>query len=239
MRVRAFVLDMDDTVNRTHEAMDAGLRAGVQVLWPELSEQRAADAIAGYVRDDAGWFERFSTGRIDFPTMRRGRLRELATGLGERVGQEQFIRFEQVYRDVFEGSCRAHDDALRLIDRAQLEGIPLAVLSNSAEQMTRMKVARLGLAERFSAVVSCDQLVAGKPEPLAYVAVCAALGCEPDQVGYVDDLRRDALGAVAAGLQSVWLDRLGRGEQGSGEGDGFVARVTSLDEIELEPLAGR
>lgn len=239
LHVRAFVLDMDDTVNRTSEAMDAGLHAAVATMWPELSPERLSEAVSGYIRDDAGWFERFSTGSIDFPTMRRGRLTELSRVLGGEVDELGFLRFERTYREVFEQSCRVHEDALRLIRRAATAGVPLGVLSNSAERMTRMKVRRLGLEGRFVAVLSCDQLAAGKPDPQAYLSACRSLGIGPADVGYVDDLRRDAEGGAQAGLQSVWLDRRGIGDDAADAGAGSPARVTSLDQIEVEPVPGR
>lgn len=237
--VRAFVLDMDDTVNRTSEAMDAGLRAAVAAVWPDLSPELLADAVAGYVHDDARWFERFSRGRIDFGAMRWGRLSELAHRLGSDIDEHSFLQFERCYRDVFEGSCRAHEDALRLIERAGAAGVPLGVLSNSAERMTRMKLRRLGLEQHFAVVLSCDQLEAGKPDRRAYSAVCRALACGPDQVGYVDDLHRDAVGALQAGLQSVWLDRLGVAAGTAEHQAPAPARVGCLDQIELEPVGAR
>ncbi|SER82243.1 putative hydrolase of the HAD superfamily [Propionibacterium cyclohexanicum] len=234
LRVRACVLDMDDTVNRTSEAMDIGLRAGVEALWPALSSPLRTEAVRRYVVDEAGWFERFSTGRIGFREMRRGRLDALAAELGTEVDDSQFGCFEQVYRDAFERSCRAYEDALRLIGQASAAGVPIAVLSNSAEHMTRMKVNRLGLQDSFAAVFSCDQLPAGKPDPGAYRAVCQTLGCDPGEVGYVDDLYRDARGASLAGLSAIWVDRRAEGRRAGDDGQGSVIRVTSLDEIGLE-----
>ncbi|MFT8395662.1 HAD family hydrolase [Propionibacterium sp.] len=245
LRVEALVLDMDDTINRTTEAMYGALGTAASTLWPALSEQDRAAAVDHYVRDEAGWFPRFSTGALDYGGMRRGRLGAMARAIGvAELDDENFTRFETTYRAAFVAGCCAWDDALRLIDRAEEAGIPVAVLSNSTEFMTRKKVNRLGIADLFTAVLTCDQLGAGKPDPNAYRAACEALDCAPDKVGYVDDLRRDALGATAAGLQSVWLDRLGIGDQVScgqlsGGKDAFAARVTSLDEIDLEMLAGR
>jgi len=47
-----------------------------------------------------------------------------------------------------------------------------------------------------------------KPRPELFAAACAALGAPPDEVLHVgDDPDADAVGAWAAGLMAVWLNR--------------------------------
>lgn len=47
-----------------------------------------------------------------------------------------------------------------------------------------------------------------KPDPAIFLAGCDALGLPPAECAYVGDLPDvDALGAHAAGLRAVWLDR--------------------------------
>lgn len=209
LNVRALILDMDDTINQTTPAMRAGLHAATCELWPQLASDRVDAAVARYAFDEAGWFRRFSTGQIDFKTMRRGRLADLADQLDGHVNDQEFEHFEQTYRQVFIGSCRIFDDARELIRQAQAQEIPMAVLSNSAHEMTLRKMNQIGVENCFSAVICADQLSAGKPDKGAYLAACKALGYSPEEVGYVDDLHRDAHGAAQTGLHSVWLDRIG------------------------------
>lgn len=230
LRVAALVLDMDDTINQTDRAMCRGLRQATAALWPQLDEQDRARCIEDYVADRAGWFDRFARGEIDFETMRRGRLVDMAAGLGERIDGERLRHFELIYRRAFAEACAPWPDALGLIDRADAAGIPVAVLSNSAQRMTAMKVRRLGLEGRLAEVLSSDRLGVGKPDPAAYRAMCARLGSAPVLVGYVDDHLRDALGASRAGMQSFWLDRAGRGQAPTDQ-----PAVVSLDQLLLEP----
>lgn len=231
--VEALVLDMDETINRTGRAMRTGLWQASRALWPRLGNEERRAHIEDYVADRSGWFDRFSSGRIDFETMRRGRLEDLAAALGEWIDEERRDRFESVYRTVFAESCAPWPDALALLERAAGAGVPVAVLSNSSQAMTMMKVHRLALAGRFTEVFASDELPAGKPDPVAYRTACARLGVEPERVGYADDSLRDARGAALAGLQAVWLDRAGDG----GAADGLPA-VTSLDQLHLRRAAG-
>ncbi|CEI29728.1 HAD family hydrolase [Propionibacterium freudenreichii] len=238
LHVRALVLDMDDTINQTTVAMRVALRTAAVGLWPQVPEERLHAAVERYAFDGAGWFQRFSSGQIDFETMRRGRLADMAAQLDNQLSDQQYESFEESYRAVFIDSCRAFDDALRLLDRARAAQVPVAVLSNSAHHMTRRKIHRIGLDDRFTAVLCADQLGAGKPDPGAYLAACRAIGHEPGEVGYVDDLFRDAHGGAQAGLKAVWLDRIGEDGTPDSEhqvrsGDQAVPMIGGLDQLDV------
>jgi putative hydrolase of the HAD superfamily len=74
--------------------------------------------------------------------------------------------------------------------------------------------------------VTTDTLGFGKPDPRVYLEACRLLGSEPDGVVCIgDSIEWDVLGARAAGLRAVWLDRAGRGTREA------VARVRGLDEV--------
>ena len=239
LSVRALVLDMDDTINQTTPAMRTALRTAATELWPDVAQDLMNAAVERYAFDGAGWFQRFSSGQIDFTTMRRGRLADMASQLGDTLAEGKFEQFEARYRGTFIASCKPFPDALRLIGRAQSQNIPVAVLSNSAHHMTLCKIEQLGMQDVFSAVLCADQLGAGKPAISAYRAACEAMHSAPELVGYVDDMARDARGGAQAGLMSVWLDRP-RGaadadrEHSDLEGAESMPRITSLDTLALE-----
>lgn len=229
---------MDDTINQTTPAMRIALRTAATQLWPTVPAERLNAAVERYAFDGAGWFQRFSSGQIDFETMRRGRLTDMAEQLDSGLADQQYERFEKTYRSVFIDSCRVFDDALALLERAQAERLPVAVLSNSARHMTDKKIHQIGLDDRFVAVLCADQLGAGKPDRGAYLAACEAIGHEPGDVGYVDDLFRDAHGGAQAGLNAVWLDRIGEDGTPDSEhqvraGDQAVPMIGGLDQLDV------
>ncbi len=92
-------------------------------------------------------------------------------------------------------------------------GLPVALLTNSAHAPTRVKLEALDLAERFDVVVTTDTLGFGKPDPRVYLEACRLAGrsSPADVVCIGDSLEWDVLGAQAAGLRAVWLDRAGVG----------------------------
>src|SRR5687768_10337224 len=71
---------------------------------------------------------------------------------------------------------------------------------------------RAGVAELFEAVVFSSDRRVNKPSPLIFREAVERLGAREREVVFVgDDLARDAVGAKAARLAAVWIDRGGAG----------------------------
>lgn len=69
---------------------------------------------------------------------------------------------------------------------------------------------RMGLDHWFAQSFSARTLGFAKPDPRGFAAVAAAAGLEPQQLLHVGDHpEQDVLGARAAGVQTVWLNRSG------------------------------
>ncbi|GAB3876612.1 HAD family hydrolase [Terrabacter terrigena] len=223
--VRAVLLDVDDTIVDTQEAMvTAGTRAAA-AIWPHRTDDHRAMAQRYY--DDPGrWFPRYASGEVAFDDMRAGRLAEVATAYGLEVPADAHRSFEDAYAPAFRGAQRLFPDVPELLEAADRLGLPVALLTNSALAPTRVKLEVLDLADRFDVVVTTDTLGFGKPDRRVYVEACRLMGVEPAQVVCVgDSLEWDVLGAQAAGLRAVWLDRAGRGTTEQ------VASVRRLDEL--------
>ena len=63
---------------------------------------------------------------------------------------------------------------------------------------------------RFDHVIASEEVGVAKPGARIFEVAVEAFGVAPGEAAYVGDrLETDALGAVAAGLTGVWLDRAG------------------------------
>jgi len=83
--------------------------------------------------------------------------------------------------------------------RAAAARVPLAVLTNKPEAMSRKILAHLGVAEHFAAIVGGDTLAVRKPDPGTVHAIAERLGVAPGAVVLVGDSLIDAATADAAG----------------------------------------
>jgi putative hydrolase of the HAD superfamily len=136
----------------------------------------------------------------------------LAEALGERFGTERRAR-HHTFADVV-GALDA------------LAAHPLALVTNGAACLQREKLAASGLAGRFDAIVISADLGIGKPDASVFHHALALLHADRG-VMIGDSLDRDIDGALAAGLDAVWINRFGQ----PGPGRDGVRELSSLAEL--------
>lgn len=91
---------------------------------------------------------------------------------------------------------------------ARLKDKKLAILSNGSSKMLNKLVHNSGLADVLDATISIDSTRIFKPSPTAYELIEAKLGIAPAEVLFVSSNPWDAIGAKAAGLKTVWIERV-------------------------------
>ena len=98
-----------------------------------------------------------------------------------------------------------YDDALPAL--AQMAArFPLLAVSNGNADL-----ARVGVDHLFAGSVSARDAGVAKPDGRIFAAAASRLGLAPQQVLHVgDDPALDVLGALAAGMQAVWVNRDGK-----------------------------
>lgn len=180
----------------------------------------------------AAWEEhhvsRAERGEVTWQEQRRHRLAELFAWLGldpcaDEVLDAHFADFLAHY----ERAWTPYDDVLEAFGAWRAAGVRVGVLTNGVSTQQRRKLAALGVLDDVELLVALDDLGVGKPDPRVYAEACTRFGLPASEVLYVgDDVARDALGATAAGLTGVWLDRLGRPVP-----DGVEVVVRGLDEV--------
>ena len=98
-----------------------------------------------------------------------------------------------------------YNDALPAL--AQMAArFPLLAVSNGNADL-----ARVGVDHLFAGSVSARDAGVAKPDGRIFAAAASRLGLAPEQVLHVgDDPALDVLGALAAGMQAVWVNRDGK-----------------------------
>ncbi len=99
-----------------------------------------------------------------------------------------------VLSGVRDDEAAAMEDAVR---RARAAGLRTGLLSNAGG------CGRPEWPDLFDAVVLSGLAGVAKPERAAYELVAERLGVAPARCVFVDDLRRNVLGAVSAGMTGV------------------------------------
>jgi HAD superfamily hydrolase (TIGR01549 family) len=89
-------------------------------------------------------------------------------------------------------------------------GVRLAIISNLTFPATviERELERFGLKHMFAAIVTSDDYGIRKPHPAIFSAVAGRLGVPPSRCWYVGNwAESDVVGAQAAGMTGVWLNR--------------------------------
>lgn len=101
--------------------------------------------------------------------------------------------------------CFAEVPAM-LADLAAL-GVTCAILSNGSPAMLSAAVSSAGLAPRFAAVLSVEEVGVFKPDPRVYALACDRLGIAPGSAAFVSSNGWDIAGATRFGFRTVWVNR--------------------------------
>jgi putative hydrolase of the HAD superfamily len=220
----AVVLDLDDTLFDHSTAALTGLRAWVQSLDRSSTPELEQAWMAAEQRHFRTWRE----GEISFDEQRRRRLRDVLPLLQLPVGDDTELDalFTAGFLRAYQQAWTVFDDVEAALDDLHAAGLRTAVLTNGTRQQQNAKIEAIGLAGRLGPVFTAEEIGVTKPRPQAFLRVCQQLGVAPEDTLYVgDDHEVDVLGARAAGLRAVHLDRSGTGPVEE------EARITSLREL--------
>ncbi|WP_210508955.1 HAD family hydrolase [Naasia sp. SYSU D00057] len=234
MTLRAVLFDLDDTLFAHRSAVEAAIVAhlrttGIAVEDPELIRARWRDI-------EEHHYHRYLAGELTYLGQRRARAADLMTASGapplsDAEADEWWTAYLREYRDAW----RLHDDALPCLDALTAAGQRLGIITNGELDFQTTKLDAMLLSSRMDVVVASGDVGVTKPDRRIFELACERLGVAPGKAAYVGDrLRTDAMGAAAAGLTGVWLDRrhepLDSARAAEAEALGVV-RVEGLDEV--------
>ncbi|MBO0731037.1 MAG: HAD family phosphatase [Acidimicrobiaceae bacterium] len=109
-------------------------------------------------------------------------------------------------RDLYHQHLPLLPGAVAAVDRLA-ERWRLGLASSSPRPLVDTALDLSGLAQRFAAVVSTDEVAAGKPAPDVYRLAVDRLGAEPTRCVAVEDSTNGVRSAVAAGLACIAVPR--------------------------------
>jgi len=99
-----------------------------------------------------------------------------------------------------------HDDVARFFETIKL---PICCVSNADKFHLESAIRHHGL--KFHAVVTSQCARCYKPEPAVFHHALERMNTKPDRVIHIgDSLHSDVAGAKSAGIEAIWLNRVGR-----------------------------
>ena len=141
---------------------------------------------------------------VDFGSAGRAALAMVATAQGVELDDDAAKRITGGLRRL-----PPHPDAEPALTRLGEAGFTLAALTNSTLEVAREQLSHAGLADRFDAILSADQVQALKPAPEPYHLVADTFGVEPAGVRLIAAHAWDVAGALRAGCRAAFVARPG------------------------------
>jgi sugar-phosphatase len=109
------------------------------------------------------------------------------------------------------------------------------LVTGSAPEEARRALAELGLAGEFEVMITCNDVVAGKPAPEGYRKAAAALGLRCDECLVVEDSVSGIAAGVAAGCRVIAVRA---GNFGGHDQSAAHHIIDTLDDLTPELVAG-
>ncbi len=178
--IRAVVFDLDGVLLDSEEVWDD--------VREELARERGGRWHEGAQRDMMG---------MSSPEWSR----YMQTKLGvpdppEEISAEVVRRLEALYRERLPAVPGARQAVERLA-----EHWPLGVASSSNRELIDLSLELLGVADKFAATVSSEEVARGKPAPDVYLEAARRLGAQPTEAAAIEDSHNGILAAKAAGMR--------------------------------------
>ncbi|MGW4845147.1 HAD family hydrolase [Nocardia brasiliensis] len=187
--VRAVVFDMDGLlIDSESLAMESLVSAGAELGYEMPIE--------------------FCRSMIGVPADRCRTLAAAAYGRGFPL--EEYFDLHDVHlrQLVDSGRLATKPGALALLDALEAQGIPKAIATSSSRDRADHHLQLAGIADRFDAVVTRQDVTKGKPDPEPYLKAMAALDGDVETTLALEDSTNGIRAAVAAGLRCILVPDL-------------------------------
>jgi HAD superfamily hydrolase (TIGR01509 family) len=132
-------------------------------------------------------------------------------------------------------AVRTKPGAVELLAELSAQGLPCAVATSAGRQTAVTALARAGLLDSIAALMTRDDVSAGKPDPALFLGAAKALGVPPGRCLAVEDSPPGVAAARAAGMRVVMVpDALPPAPDARGSG-----LIVAADLLEVRALLRR
>ena len=197
-------------------------------VWDEVREQLTKER-------GGRWHERAQREMMGMSSLEWSRYMHDEIGLPEppeEISAEVVRRIEALYREQLPAMPGAREAVERMAERW-----PLALASSSNRELIELALELLGVADRFRATVSSEEVARGKPAPDGYEEAARRLDVDPARAVAVEDSHNGIRAAKAAGMRVIAIPnrRFPPGDEALREADLVLETLAGLTAEAVEP----
>lgn len=254
-RIRALLFDLDDTLMAHTRAVDEAIAVAQRAAGGAFAADDPAAVQRRWAELEELHYTRYLTGELTYLGQRVARARDVLAPYGIDLSDEEALAWFDAYLVGYRDAWRLFDDVLPALAalRAAHPDLLLGIITNGDLAFQTDKLHRIALwdelaltpvradgsvdePQRAGRLIASGELGVTKPDARIFHAAAAALGVESGACAYVGDrVRTDAVGAHAAGMLGIWLDRGDARnpvtDGAEGEPPAGVARIRTLTEL--------
>ena len=140
------------------------------------------------------------------------------------------LETEEVFEGILDARLEFMPGLARLLSALETAGIPKAIATSSGPRFVSNVLRRFELAPRFHFILTCEDIVEGKPNPEIYLKAASRFALEPASVLVLEDSQNGCRAAVAAGAYAVAVPA-GHSRQHDFTGARFIADTLADERI--------
>lgn len=198
------ILDLDDTlINHSRAQMAAAARFG-ECYSARIPDYDANGFSNRWKEVAEVHFQSFLEGDISYQEQRRRRLRTILDD--DSVSADDADEMFETVLAHYEAAWQLFPDVIDFIKANKSHG--LGIISDGSQLHQEKKLKALNVYHHFDFVMTAESTGLCKPDAKLFHKACLLAKVKPEEAYYIgDNFRKDALGASAAGLKGVWLNR--------------------------------
>jgi HAD superfamily hydrolase (TIGR01549 family) len=206
--VRAVLFDLDDTLFDHRRSSRSGIMA-MQQSYPCFQQTTIDELERAYMLLLEEIHLRVLLGEINLDqarTIRMERLFAQFDGQSSRATVEEATR---MFREAYQASRQVVQGTIALLE-ALRPHVKIGIVTNNILAEQQEKLRYLGLEAHIDALVVSEEVGIVKPEAGIFRVALERLQCSAaDTVMIGDSWQNDIIGAGAAGIRAIWLNRYG------------------------------
>ena len=130
-----------------------------------------------------------------------------------------------------DGNVPPKPGLLELLDEIDRRGLQKAIASSGIRRYVAAVLRVNGLLERFSVIITGDQVAHGKPAPDVFLAAARALNVEPQDCLVLEDAPAGVQAAKAAGMLCIAVPDRGVAQLDLSQADRVVASLYDVQAV--------
>lgn len=129
-------------------------------------------------------------------------LRETYEGIDAEAFMQE--RLAMVW-EMMEGDIPLKEGCIEILDFLRKHDIKIAIATSTTKDYALRNLCKLGLADKYDALVAGDMVANGKPAPDIFIEAGRLIGADPAETIVVGDSSFDIIGGHKAGMRPVMV----------------------------------